>query len=405
MFYIVKGGIFVALSNGDKNKHGLSAQDNLKMLLEHCKTIRYIKSFTYDFKIGKPGYENTTQFYAPFVIEFYDNIKWALFSTTSMRTDRIKGQQWDAMNLKNVVENMTHAYLVYPDGLDAKDEKEFIRQNNKYQSGFDYSFIDAIVSQNTLYHMIENHALSDETVGKSKDLKGNNFERLIAYTLQATNNIIKWKHNFATDEGLHYNVFETIVNALGLIPEQVSTIEATSEKSVIGRLPSGGNPKTDVLVTVTFVDETVNYYTISCKRSSEKSVSVHEYTASTFADVLDSQNGELRALLMGFQKSGSMTDFGEDNCSRLTNVLQPYIEKLTRWVISGEGGIGTSPIQCAQYIITYDDVDETFVIHTTKDYCRKLINNVSGAFGTPFAWTYPSKRRGQRIQLKTKILK
>jgi hypothetical protein len=26
-------------------------------------------------------------------------------------------------------------------------------------------------------------------------------------------------------------------------------------------------------------------------------------------------------------------------------------------------------------------------------------------FGTPFSWTYPSKRKGEKIQLKVKVIK
>ena len=59
------------------------------------------------------GY-NKSQFYTPFLIEFHDETKWALFTTTSMRTDRIKGQQWDALNLKKINQSISSVYLIYP---------------------------------------------------------------------------------------------------------------------------------------------------------------------------------------------------------------------------------------------------------------------------------------------------
>ena len=88
-------------------------------------------------------------------------------------------------------------------------------------------------------------------------------------------------------------MFKTIVDCFELDPETTSTISATSEKSIIGKLPSGGNPKTDVLVEVTNTDGNTAYFTISCKRSSDKVVSVHQYTADTFADVLNKDDESL----------------------------------------------------------------------------------------------------------------
>lgn len=395
----------MAFTNADKQQHGQSAQDSLENILKRCVDVGYLKCLHGNYRIGKDGYSNKTQFYTPFLIEFQDNTKWALFTTTSMRTDRIKGQQWDALNLKDIDSNITAVYLVYPDGISASGKSEFIRQNNKYINREEYSAINAIVSQDEICNMIEEYAIKDLSAGQIKDIQGNSFENRIAAILSYAQNLSKWKNNAATIEGMHYDVFENIVDCFELDSRHTQSISATSDKRTIGRLPSGGNPKTDVLVTVENDNGTLETFTISCKRSSDKSVSVHQYTADAFADVLDRQNERLRHLLKLFQESGSLSAFGDENCNALTEELKPYIEKLSLWVLGGQGGDGNPDTQCADYILTYDNNDNSASIHRIQHYCEQLSAISSGSFGTPFSWTYPSKRRGESIQLKCKILK
>ncbi len=395
----------MAFTNADKAHHGQSAQDSLENILKRCVDIGYLTCIYGNYRIGKDGFENNTQFYAPFVVEFVDGVKWALFTTTSMRTDRIKGQQWDALNLKDINSSIIRIYLVYPDGIPASSKAEFVRQNSKYTNRVEYSAIDSIVSQDEIFNMIEEYAIKDLSIGQIKDIQGNSFEGRIAAILSYAQNIDKWKNKTATVEGMHYDIFETIVDCFDLDSQATKTISATSDKTVIGKLPSGGNPKTDVLVTVENEDRTTVNYTISCKRSSDKSVSVHQYTADTFADVLDKQNERLRNLLKSFQENGSLSSFGEENCTALTEELKPYINKLSLWVLGGQGGDGNPETQCAEFILTYDNTNNSTSIHRIQNYCEMLANVSHGSFGTPFGWTYPSKRRGESIQLKCRILK
>lgn len=395
----------MVFTNEDKKNHGKNAQNGLKEILQNCQKLNYLKTIEQDYRLGKNGYSNTKQFYAPFVIEFADNKKWALYSTTSMRTDRIKGQQWDAFNLKNLDESIVLAFLVYPDGINEKQTHEFIQQKRKYADCIEYSAIDDIVSQTELFNLIESYFTKYFDQGTVKTIQGNNFENRIASILNCDQNFKKWKFKDATVEGIFYGAFKQIVKCLNINKEQTKRIEATSDKKHIGKLPSKGNPKTDVLVLVTNTDDTQNLYTISCKRSSNNSVSVHEYSADQFSLVLDPQNHNLRNLLNLFQEAGSLKDFGYDNCNKLTKELEPYLRKLTLWVLGGHGGEGNPDTQYANYILTYDNNDDSIAIHNINDYCTKLLASKSGHFGTPFSWTYPSKKRGKKIQLKCKLLK
>lgn len=396
----------MAFTNADKAKHGKSAQDSLATILKRCVDSGYLKQFKTEYRAGKKGYGNSKQFYAPFLIIFEDDSRWVLFTTTSMRTDRIKGQQWDAINLKDIDPLITHVYLVYPDGVAENVKREFLRQDKKYQDKNEYSVIDAIVSQDKISNMIESYALRNKNVGQIKDIQGNNFESRIADILNFTLNFDKWKSQDETIEGMHFDIFKDIVKCFGLPKDNIKKITATSNKKEIGRLPSGGNPKTDVLVTVYYEDGSNQHFSISCKRSSNKSVSVHQYNADTFADVLDKDNHRLRQLLKYFQKCGNLRDFGEENQIELTKILVPYVKKLSLWVLGGQGGEGNPETQNAKFILTYDNNNGTASIHQVEKYYQHLVDEgVNGHFGTPFSWTYPSKRKGKDIQLKCKIIK
>jgi hypothetical protein len=394
----------MSLSNADKQQHGQSAQNSLQEILKRCEAAGYIILTTKNFRVGKEGYSNSSQFYVPFLIQFADGTKWAIFTTTSMRTDRIKGQQWDALNLKAIDPNIRFVYLVYPDGLPDNEKNEFVRQHSKYINGYEYSAIDGVLSQDQIYNSIEAYALTYMNSGQLRDRQGNEFESRIAAILSYPENLIKWKTGAPTYEGMHFDIFQNIVNCIGISPYSTIAINATSDKRIIGKLPSGGNPKTDVLISVKLNNGMEQIYTVSCKRSSDRSVSVHQYTADAFADVLNRNDPNLRYLLREFQRCGNLRDFGINNSFSLKMALQPYNEVLTMWVLGGFGGEGNE-YQCANFIITYNNNTGVSTIHKIYDYyCSLMAAGVTGNFGTLFYWTYPSGRKGQSIQLKMRII-
>ncbi|MGZ9763386.1 MspI family type II restriction endonuclease [Mycoplasma sp. 5912] len=395
----------MSFSNKDKSKHGYNAQKSIIDLLNFCKNNNYIKSFRVNYRIGKEGYINNEQFYAPFIIKFLDDKEWIIFSTTSMRSDRIKGQQWDAFNIKEINKQVEKAFLIYSDDVDEKESFLFARQNNKYILKEEVTAINEILNQSNLYKQIEQKALFDYNDGFKKNMQGLTFEKIISLILSNSDNLKKYKEKDKTITGLNYPYFYKIISKIDIKPEEIKFIDATSNESEIGKLPSGGKPKTDIILKINKLNNESIILTINCKRTSAKNVTVHEYKAESFVSVLSPQNKELKNLLQIFQENPTLSSFGEDNKRRLTSILKPLKEKLAKWVIGGVCGNGFLNKQWSSHILTFDNNTSMIYFYTIDEYIDLLDkHNICGHFGTHFLWTYPSKKKGKAIQLKCKII-
>lgn len=395
----------MALSNKDKSKHGQNAIDSLEALLVFCCDKGLIREYSSNFRTGYAEFSDK-QFYAPYIITFESGERWILFSTTSMRTDRIKGQQWDTANIKSIEDTVKKCYLVYPDSVSDDVKAEFVRQGNKYTNGEEYSVIDGIVNQDELFTLIEHTYTRDMTTGRSRDFRGRTFEQRVADILSYPANLTKWVSGDELMVGLNYKMFSTIVDKLNIDKELIETITATSDEAVIGRLPSRGKPKTDVLITATHKDGSTHIYTISCKSTNSNAVSFHQYSYEAFSRALNPADTHLKDLLAEFQRCGNLRDFGDANGYALTQALENYNAKLVMWVLGGVYGEGNPETQWAKYLLAYDNADGTFNIHTIDEYHQKLKDEgITGHFGTVFSWTFASGQKGKSIQLKCKVIK
>ena len=202
--------------------------------------------------------------------------------------------------------------------------------------------------------------------------------------------------------GYLYALYADVMHALRIKPTEIIDVCATSD---IPKLPSGGSPKTDVLLEIRKVDGTKEDFTFSCKRSSAARVSVHEYTAEAFAKVLNPKDEELKKLLLEFQAVGGVRSMDPKSVLLLEKRLIAYRERLSKWVLGGIGGEGDPKIQWASHIITVNENKNTYKISTIEDYILEYDRQgVTGQLGTPFQWTYPSGGKGKRIQLKGKMI-
>ncbi len=409
--------IIMSVSNSQKTQNGYKARKTLASMLNHHVEIGTIRNLTANFRVGMPGFPNTKQFYAPFKIQFADGKCWLVYTTTTLR-DRVKAALWDAYNIKAIEASVEKAFLVYPSGEDAPKKSEaelFKAKHAQYVSKEDFSSLDGIVDSDELERYIEEKAdayyrelygeqLSQEELGRRYDFFGKAFEREIAEMMSDERNLAKFNGKSPTG-GYKYDHFVEVLGKFGISPGQAIRIRATANHKDIGNLPSGGPPKTDVIVGIKMKGKKEQYYTISCKRVKNRdSVSAHQYSADAFADVLDKDNMALREALNVFQAAKSFKTMSQETTDLLEKEIAPYVEALCRWVVGGYGGAGDDK-QKAQYVVAYRLSDNAFAVHSTDKYVKLLMDyKCNKILKTPFSWTVASKSEGKDIQLKMPII-
>lgn len=252
--------------------------------------------------------------------------------------------------------------------------------------------------------VVKKRKYQDKKSGALYDKKGKEFEEEIVNLLNYPDNLIRFKTDDINIKGYKYDVFLKIINTFKIKPEEIYSIFATSDDNIIGHLPSGGKPKTDVIVNVVYNDNSTNFFTLNIKCTIKTFVSGHQYSADTFADVLDSNNDTLRMLLRDFQRAKCKKRMKGNNAELLTQELKPYNRKLFMWVLSGRG-VQAEEKQYAQYLLTCLGGDN-ITIYTIEEYYKMLVDKkVSLMFGTFFSWTYQATSKVENIQLKIKVFR
>lgn len=396
----------------ENSQHGYAFQSALYRDLLELKDEGYLSQVINDFRAGEPGYSNKEQHRSAFLIQFNDQARWILFTTTSLRTDRVKGQQWDSDRIKLADETVRRSLLVYPDDASEKEQKAFVAQKRKYDTKSEFSRIDDIVPRQLLLAQIKER--DDELLmeirglkkmsekGRTLDFSGRNFERAVAAILSSHIYLETMKKKTPNKDET-YKKFVRLVKGLQIEVDSVESITATAERGVIGLLPTGGTPKTDVIVTLMKKDGSIEKKNLTCKRTTKTFVSVHQYKADAIADVVDKDNETLRSLLRMFQACPVQGLFPEICEQMLAKELKRHLREFCRWVFGGHGGAG-KPEQNADYIVTFNPLKEKMAVHSIDDYIALALARKPVFAGTPFQWTYASKRRGEDIQLKMPVI-
>lgn len=393
--------------NTSKSRHGVNAQISLQSILKRMQFLNYIKKYTTlnDWsKAGKRGY----RLYAPFVITLFNDEMWALYSTTSYRSDRMKGNHWDSLLVKKYC-NISKCYLVIADPnksisascADADIADKDIKRIRMYEDALDE--LDGALTSTSLYNLIESMYMKNQIHGVREAVSGINFENRLAEILSYKDNLSVWRgDNLAI--GMEYWIYRKLLTKWNC-PHDIISVNATTK---VPKLPSGGSPKTDVIAIIKYANGEEKHFTISCKKSEAKYVSAHQYNADAFIKALDIKEELLKEHIRLFQKLGSEKKIREKDKSIVgifTDELKPYLIRLCEWVLSGKYGECISNDQIAQYIFCFDNDSYTMEIFSIDEYIQKMLSDSHGQFGTPFKWTYASKSLGKSIQLKMPTLK
>lgn len=151
-----------------KSINGLISKNSLSMQLQTLQANGVIAFCSMEYRNGYEEYD-TKQFYAPFYIEFQNGEGWLLFSSSSIRNDRMNNQQWNSLHLKKIANNISRAYLVIPDDISQNPKEKTIAENyQKKITGNMYSAIEDVCYQSELISLIEEHAINLDT-GKTRN--------------------------------------------------------------------------------------------------------------------------------------------------------------------------------------------------------------------------------------------
>lgn len=135
-----------------------------QLLLNSLVDLQKEKIINYCETQYRDGYADFSknQFFAPFIVKFTNGEIWLLFSTNSIRTDRVCIQQWNSYHIKSIRSNVSKAYLVVPDEI-VNNNKEFeiaTSYNHKILNKEIFSSIDGVYLQEQIIKKIKEYGLS-----------------------------------------------------------------------------------------------------------------------------------------------------------------------------------------------------------------------------------------------------
>ena len=418
-------------SNYLKKKSGDDHFNSIKTLLQILKDNSIINNFQTEQNYSHIGYQYSKQYLANFVIETINNKYIIVRSSNSFRSDRAKIGFYDLDGIKNHSkfsnDILSSIYLV-PDSEGYSKEFKSIRkklQNKEYYSPANYFFTITefkeyleeyklgITSKYLIEQSINNEYCENElrTIaaekGRQLSIRGIVKEKEITSIINSKENFLNYRNEKANQN----NTFKIIINKIleqnkDLKVEDIILIEATD---TVPLLRSGGPAKSDVIIKIQTPTKTY-LETLSIKNSDKTKVTCHEYNADTFVRVLGCEHTKLEFYLHLFQRYGNYNDFEKNlpqyhSVSEFKALLLEKSDRFCNWVLSGRYDIDnlTNPEkQISKYI--YISINPREKIYSMDEFIKNLsAKRTKEKFGVPFSWTYPSNKRGEKIQLKVSI--
>lgn len=145
--------------NKVKTINGLICKNDLSNILSSMQTQGIIVFCTTDYRCGYSGCSEK-QFYASFYLEFRNGDAWIIYSTNSIRNDRMCIQQWNSEHIKQINSSIVKAYVVVPNqsATIGREKREVERYNEKIIQGTIFSPIDRVLFQDELENLIRAYA-------------------------------------------------------------------------------------------------------------------------------------------------------------------------------------------------------------------------------------------------------
>lgn len=261
--------------------------------------------------------------------------------------------------------------------------------------------------------------------GIESNISGYAGEYEISNALNNPTNIKLWNNpNNQVDKSSNFDIFKNILKAVGFTNKKIKSVMAyTNDKddkkhylTDLATVENGGMPKTDILAIIT-ADNGKEYkvtFSVKAPRRPDSRISVHQGSVEDMIYDLKKSSfdsdeklpvSNIENALLNFQASGSKKYMDSKQADILEKELPPINEWLVRYALFGENNHKLNEIQIAQYLVYINPQNHTVNVYSANEITQKLINQnfKKNGFGTPFSWTYPSKRKGKNIQLKLNL--
>ena len=167
--------------NSIKAQHGVKAKRTLDYVVRELESYGALSSHEDSPAYGYDDHDKM-QFKADKSVTTAGGEKCILYSTNSIRSDRVKGQQWDAYNIKQIDNKVEYAYIIIPDEDALKGSVSF---REKMRNGEMFTAIDDILTVDEFYEREIARYGQRLNSGVRHDLEGRKFEDYSARSFQA----------------------------------------------------------------------------------------------------------------------------------------------------------------------------------------------------------------------------
>ena len=406
-------------ANKLKQLAGSELKDYLIEKFSNLVEENIISAFSVNQNFPHQGFLYNKQYLANFIIETLDNKFIIINSSNSYRHDRMKLQAYDVEGVtKNasISDSIIASILLYPDS--EIENKSLITFRNNVIKKNAYSPATHILVISELVNFLENHKIVvKEKIEEDKKersfkggsyygLRGNAFEKEIVTELNNDNNFQQFRTKGNTGSTIFNEIMAKVCNDNAIHPSEIINLHASN---TVLKLRSGGNAKTDIVIIIKTIKKEI-IETISVKNTTQNRVSCHDYKCDDFIRVLQVEGTKLSKYLSLYQESGAHALFqsnmpDEFNVIEFEKLLEPHKDVLLEWALTGKHdnkNLIDPNKQISSYLLINKSGNIRFIDFTS--YMSELYLRSKLSYGLPLSWTYPSKQRGVRIQLKLPIL-
>lgn len=415
------------IDNQKKQQSGKVLDQILINTFSELQSQKIIKSFDHKVNFSHSGFSYKRQYLANFILTTLEDKFIVINSSNSFRHDRVKLQSYDIEGVtKNadISKDIIASVLLYPDAEASNNNLERFRQLVQNKQAYCpashlfllhefLDFLDNYKSETESHFESVDSEPEDQRVLCKRDgsyygKQGNQFENDVVNILNSPHHQRRYEQGGTSGNEIFDLIINQAIKTMNIRRESIIGIEASN---TVLKLRNGGNAKTDIICQVK-TREVAQNITISVKNTTQSRVSCHDYKVDDFIRVLEiNKDSKTSNYLKLFQQEGSDKNFkasmgADDSIQEFNQLFEPYVKKLTEWALTGKHdsqNILDHETQISNFILIKKDEQLSFT--SFEDYISLIFSsNKKLSYGTPFSWTYPSKNRGKRIQLKMPII-